>query len=460
MATLRNQSAQYVQQATSSLPSQLVMTNCTDTVVPHNFSTETKLNLHTPTKLPPNKQQAPHTTTTDMKIPPQPILKNTRTELAPNKSTLAQTSSSDYIHNTDKDVRLPHTPSQTPFPPQTSQILAPTSLSTKTPSDSAPSPSLSEFRLNNSKSPTSNNYYDILPDEGDNFTFSPAPPPIPPSPQIQHPTHKKIPPKKFIPTNYPTESPTVYTNLPPDPDPSLTIFPHKKNTDLPNNETSPPLPKNTNTPHNKPPMIVEDVSTEEDEEYIAPYIHHDAIPMFPDPTDHELSNNGGGISTFPPLWLKHNPRVTMQLPSDTNYTKGYLIPEKGSLWTYLCGRTRKSAKRFILSMEQLSSLHHKGHMLRGHQHIITKSNNKIVEIDDIEDAYPLINQTTINHEPTSSISHSHPTPTRRMVDTILSSTPAHVVFTQDQLRKSFGFKNIDNISKHLVNVSLDTISIS
>ena len=197
MATLRNQSAQYVQQATSALPLQLVMTNGTDTVVPQHLSTKTKSSLHTPTKLPPNKQQAPHTTTTDIKIPPQPILKSTRTELASNKSTLAQTSSSGYIHNTDKDVRLPHTPDHTPYPPQTSQILAPTRFPTKTPSDSAPSPSLSEFRLNNSKSPTFNNYYDILPDEGEHFTFSPAPPPIPHQLKFNVPLTRKYLPRNL-----------------------------------------------------------------------------------------------------------------------------------------------------------------------------------------------------------------------------------------------------------------------
>ena len=97
VATLRNQAAQYVQQATSSLPSQLVMTNCTDMVAPLPLSTETKHSPHTPTKLPPNNQHEQHTTNTEIKIPPQPILKNTRTELAPNKSTLAIISSSDYI---------------------------------------------------------------------------------------------------------------------------------------------------------------------------------------------------------------------------------------------------------------------------------------------------------------------------------------------------------------------------
>ena len=80
------------------------------------------------------------------------------------------------------------------------------------------------------------------------------------------------------------------------------------------------------------------------------------------------------ISFFPP-WLQRNPRVTIKLTHMSTFSKGFLtVSQNKSFWIFLEGRTRKTATKYILSVQQLTELLNNGHLLQGTSHLITKTN--------------------------------------------------------------------------------------
>ena len=93
-------------------------------------------------------------------------------------------------------------------------------------------------------------------------------------------------------------------------------------------------------------------------------------------------------------------------------------------------------------------LYNSGYILQGHYHPITGTNNP-----------PSTDSETITPTPTDP-DIEFPTPPLRPVDTPIPSIPQRVSFTHDQLRKGFGFRNIDNIIKHLKDTCHDNFSIS
>ena len=96
-------------------------------------------------------------------------------------------------------------------------------------------------------------------------------------------------------------------------------------------------PRKSLDPKNR--IVVEDVTDVSDEPAETEIYDGPVIDMFPDANDSELQNNGHNILTFPPPYLKHNPRAHLKLPDDTMFTNGFLQrQEKSSMWQFFPSR--------------------------------------------------------------------------------------------------------------------------
>ena len=106
------------------------------------------------------------------------------------------------------------------------------------------------------------------------------------------------------------------------------------------------------------------------------------------------------------------------------------------------GKSRKSAIKIPLPQSLILSMYNNGQILQGHSHLIRQLQS-------------LRHHSTItSKDSTQNIPHL---PTEHKP---ISSWPSHTSFSIDQLRKSFGFRNIDTILPHIQKTSLPNYSIS
>jgi len=120
--------------------------------------------------------------------------------------------------------------------------------------------------------------------------------------------------------------------------------------------------------------------------------------------------------------LKFNKKITIQLPSFSHFTKGRI---KWNNDKYEYSPTEDDTK-YMLTRDQIESLIVTNKLKFGHHHLIT--------IPD-------------THSPMAST----PTPTilRRTVDMPMITAPPKAIYTSDQLKKYFGFRNVSTIIKEL-----------
>ena len=103
------------------------------------------------------------------------------------------------------------------------------------------------------------------------------------------------------------------------------------------------------------------------------------------------------------------------------------------------GRTHKNAPSISIDKATLLHMFSNNEILQGHTHLITE---------------PPPSSAT----PQNTSSHQYcPIPT---IDKPSTNGPAATSFTYDQLRRCLGFRNIDNVIKHLPQTSQPTFNIS
>ena len=128
-----------------------------------------------------------------------------------------------------------------------------------------------------------------------------------------------------------------------------------------------------------------------------------------------------------PSWFTHNTKITFKLKQQDSFQKGILISNPPDMFTILVGRTRKQANNIPITRNNLLSAFNNNFILRGHDHLIRSLNPSTLPPNffntDTEVQRPLL-----------------PTEYKPM-----SSDPSTTSFATDQLRKAFGFCNIDSI---------------
>jgi len=120
--------------------------------------------------------------------------------------------------------------------------------------------------------------------------------------------------------------------------------------------------------------------------------------------------------------LKFNKKITIKLPSMSHFTKGRI---KSNDNNYEYTPTNEDTK-YILTRAQVKNLLTTNKLKFGHHHLIT-----------IPDA-----ASSTNHDPLKPV-------LRRTVDIPLATAPQKAIYSTDQLRKYFGFRNVNTIIKEL-----------
>ena len=143
-----------------------------------------------------------------------------------------------------------------------------------------------------------------------------------------------------------------------------------------------------------------------------------------------------------PKWLHHDSKITIKLDDTTSFIKGILLQNSDHTFLIHAGKSRKTGKTYPITYNKLLSLFNKGQILRGHTHLI-RTLEKL----------PFLTQTS------QSDPHS-PSPTLPTEHKPISSWPSTTSFTCDQLRKAFGFRNIDPLLPQIQATSQHNFSIS
>jgi len=94
-------------------------------------------------------------------------------------------------------------------------------------------------------------------------------------------------------------------------------------------------------------------------------------------------------------------------------------------------------------------LYNTGNILQGHNHLITGTSNP-----------PSSDIPTPENPTPNDPDIEFPTPPLPPTDIPISSLPERISYTTDQLRKAFGFRNVDHIIPHLKQISHSNFSIS
>ena len=121
--------------------------------------------------------------------------------------------------------------------------------------------------------------------------------------------------------------------------------------------------------------------------------------------------------------LKFNKKITIQLPSFTHFTKGRIKARDDD---YEFSPTSEDTK-YILKRQQVKQLLNTNKLKFGHHHLITIPDNDTVQI---------------KQPPDSPVQ-------KRTVDIPVTNAPPKSIYTMDQLRKYFGFRNVNSILKEL-----------
>ena len=107
--------------------------------------------------------------------------------------------------------------------------------------------------------------------------------------------------------------------------------------------------------------------------------------MFPDSNTNDNDNNKEVISKFPPPWLKQNPKITMQLPTENVCTKGYVSQTDNDPQIYLLETELENLPKiyiyiFLLHTQQLERIFDSGLLPKDHAHLINNSIPSIPEL--------------------------------------------------------------------------------
>ena len=107
-------------------------------------------------------------------------------------------------------------------------------------------------------------------------------------------------------------------------------------------------------------------------------------------------------------------------------------------WILTIRKSKRQVQTLKLTTTEINDLHTNGHIMPGHQHLVS------------------------NSESTPSLEHDRlPTkPPLRTHDIPISSLPQDVSFTMDQIKRRFGFRKIKNIIKQIQLTSQPNYSIS
>ena len=139
-----------------------------------------------------------------------------------------------------------------------------------------------------------------------------------------------------------------------------------------------------------------------------------------------------------PTWLTNGCRVTFRLPCSNHFLKGF-FQHKDNQFRILMGKTRKRAPTLSISKQDLLTMFSDNDLLQGHKHRVvnrTKPHPRAV--------------TTSTYTPP-------PVPT---FDKPFSNSPSRCSYNIEQLKRAFGFRNIDNFVSNLKETSKDTFSFS
>jgi len=125
--------------------------------------------------------------------------------------------------------------------------------------------------------------------------------------------------------------------------------------------------------------------------------------------------------------LKFNKKITIKLPSYDYFSKGRIQINADNDYVF---QPTDTTMKYILSPTQIRSLLQSNRLKFGHNHLITVPNK---------------NDTTANE-----FSNAPPT---RVVDTPILNAPKKAMYSIDQIKRGFGFRNVQSIIKELKQTS-------
>ena len=156
----------------------------------------------------------------------------------------------------------------------------------------------------------------------------------------------------------------------------------------------------------------------------------------PTEQQHTFTSNPTPPSPSLPKWIHHDSKVTIKLPQSNSFIKGILLKHTDTKFLLHSGRSRREGPKTPISNTTLLNLYNNGSLLQGHTHLI---------------------RSLISH---SNHTHTHNPRPLPVEHKPTSSWPDQTSITVDYLRKSFGFRNIDNIIKEIQQAASHNFSIS
>ena len=144
-----------------------------------------------------------------------------------------------------------------------------------------------------------------------------------------------------------------------------------------------------------------------------------------------------------PRWIHHESKLTIQLPDSTLFQKGILLQNPhDDDYIFSIGRSHKMGLKVPIPIKLLLALHQDGKILQGHTHLIRQ----------------LRSLKNLSSSPQTKTSPSFPPlPTEHKP---ISTWPATTSFSIDQLRRGFGFRQIDSILPQIQQTSVPNFTIS
>ena len=143
-----------------------------------------------------------------------------------------------------------------------------------------------------------------------------------------------------------------------------------------------------------------------------------------------------------PLGSITMPKITLKLKEDEPFFKGILIKNTDDLFLFHVGRSRKHGVNHPLPHKKLLKLYNQGFILRGHGHLVRSL-----------DTFSSSSKNLLNSDPP----FRPPMPTEHKP---LSGWSSDVSYTIDQLKKGFGFRNIENILSQIKETTHSNFSLT
>ena len=125
--------------------------------------------------------------------------------------------------------------------------------------------------------------------------------------------------------------------------------------------------------------------------------------------------------------LKFNKKITIKLPSYDYFSKGRMKINEDNDYVF---QPTDATMKYVLSPSQIRSLLQTNRLKFGHNHLITVPNKNDTTTDD-----------SVKSRPT------------RVVDTPILNSPKQAMYTIDQIKRGFGFRNVQSIIKELKQTS-------